>query len=126
MPETTTLDDFVKNNRTHWLPVDNPKHTEVLGSRVTTKYGKYNWDRLDWKNWWPDGPGAHIFNSGGSYFHVQVKKGGDDEGCVFRVRCWYAGGKYRGWPVKDIDIGMKDGKLHWIVRCTREAGANRP
>lgn len=109
--------------RTYWLPVNEPKHTEVLGYRVSTEHGKHLWDELDWDNWWPDGPGAHLFNSGGMYFHVECKD--KDEGCVYRVRCFYAGRKYRGREVREIDIGMKGGKLHWIVRCEAQPTPTR-
>jgi hypothetical protein len=100
----------------HWLPVDHPKHTEVLGYRVSTKWGKSNWDQLDWDNWWLNWTDeAHIFSQANSlYFHVECKD--KEEGCVYRVRCWYAGGKYRGREVLMVDLGMRSGKLHWIVR----------
>lgn len=102
------------DRKSHWLPIDNPKHTEVLGYRVSTVHGKWLWDALDWESWWLDGPESHLFNAGGRYFHVECKD--KDEGCVYRVRCFYAGRVYRGRKVVDIDIGLKAGKLHWIVR----------
>jgi len=96
------------------LPVDHPKHTEVLGERCSTRHGKRLWGKLDWKNWWIDGPEPHIFNAGGSYFHVSTKHGCG--GVVFRVRCFYAGGTYRGQRVTSVGIGMVKGKLNWILR----------
>lgn len=99
----------------HFLPVSDPRHTEVLGYRVSTKHGKLLWEQLDWSNWWIDGPEAHLFNHGGChYFHVITKP--EREGEVYRVRCWYAGGKYRGKEVESVGIGFRDGELHWIVR----------
>lgn len=98
--------------RVYWLPVASPRNTEVLGSRVSTKTGKAMWDKLDWRNWWIDGPSPHMFNAGGRYFHVKTNEG---DGTVFRVRCWYAGGKYRGHQVRDIGIGLADGQLQWLV-----------
>jgi hypothetical protein len=114
----------MEDRKSHWLPVDNPKHTEVLGSRVSGKYGRHSWDELDWSNWWMDGPERHMFNGGGGmYFHVPVRKGHDNEGAVYRVRCWYAGTMYRGRKVESVGIGFKDGRLHWIVRTI---GKERP
>ena len=117
-----TLETYKDTHRSHWLPVDDPRHTEVLGGHCTTKDGKLAWDRLDWAEWWLDGPEPHLFNPGGSYFHVPVKDTPNDpaDGRVYRVRCWYAGGIYRGWKVRDIGIGFRDGKLHWIVRTEKE------
>lgn len=102
---------------TYWLPVDDPRHTEVLGYHVSTKTGKEQWDQLDWRWWWIDGPEPHLFNVGGYYLHVRTKNKyrGKWDGTVYRVRCWYAGRKYRGREVENIGIGFKDGKLHWIV-----------
>lgn len=105
------------DHRSHWLAVEDPRHTEVLGKRVSSRRGELNWMQLDWGNWWIDGPNAHPFNAGGHYFHVECKD--KEEGCVYRVRCWYAGGKFCGWPVTGISIGFKEGKLHWIVRTKR-------
>lgn len=103
---------------TYHLPIDNPKHTEVLGSRVSTFYGKRSWDILDWGEWWIDSTtDGHLFSApNNSYFHVKVRDDSDHEGCVFRVRCWYAGGTYYGRDVISVGIGCKGGKLHWIVR----------
>lgn len=107
------------------LPVDDPRHTEVLGSHCTTKHGKWNWDELDWSEWCIDGPDRHIFNPGGLYFHVRCKYNPDQDGPKdilenrrwFRVRCWYnEGGKYKGWPVYSIGIAFHNGRPHWIVR----------
>lgn len=114
---TAPFADYRDNHRSYWLPVEHPRHTEVLGSRVSSKYGELNWMQLDWGAWWIDGPAPHLFNAGGNYFHVECKD--KEEGCVYRVRCWYAGGKYRGWPVESIGIGFKGGKLHWIVRTEK-------
>lgn len=103
-------------HKSHWLPVDDPKHTEVLGYRVSTKAGAGLWDELDWCNWWLDGTTeGHIFSHANcDYFHVECKD--KDDGCVYRVRCFYAGGKYKGRNVASVGVGMKDSRLHWIVR----------
>lgn len=113
------LSDFKKNHRTHHLPVDDPRHTEVLGYHVSSKVGKSLWQQLDWDNWWVDhGGDGHLFSAANSdYFHVECKD--KDEGCVYRVRCWYAGGKYRGWPVVSVGICFLNGRLAWIVRTKR-------
>jgi hypothetical protein len=105
-------------SKSHWLPIDNPRHTEVLGYRVSTKHGKWQWDILDWSEWWLDGTTeGHIFSAPNSaYFHVKVRDDSDHDGCVFRVRCWYAGGTYKGREVASVSIGCKGGTLHWIVR----------
>lgn len=101
----------------HWLPVDNPKHTEVLGYRVSSR-GRGLWDDLDWGSWWLDYSCEwNLFSHARCmYFHVSVKADSEADGAVYRVRCWYAGGKYRGREVLSVGLGFKDGKLHWIVR----------
>ena len=111
-------------HRTYHLPVNSPRDTEILGSRLSTIHGQLNLDQLDWSTWWIDGPEAHLFNGGGRYFHVRCNldplhdgpnaKPGDER--WFRVRCWWAGKNYKGWPVTSIGIGTFDGVLCWIVR----------
>lgn len=66
--------------KVHWLPVDDPKHTEVLGYRVSTKAGRSNWDALNWDKWWLDfSAHGHIFSHPDCvYFHVKCKD--DDPG----------------------------------------------
>lgn len=122
------MSDWKDTNRTHHLPVDNPRHTEVLGSRVSTANGKWQWDILDWSDWWIDHSSeGHLFSHPNcDYFHVKVRDGSDHEGCVFRVRCWYAGGTYKGWPVRSVGIGSKGGKMYWIVRTELPTGEQSP
>lgn len=103
------LTEELKKIRVHWLLIADNRNTEILGTRCGGKNSFFR--QLDWSEWWLDG-GVHMFNAGGTYFHVTTK----EEGCVFRVRCWWAGGKYKGREVTDIDVGMKGGQLHWIVR----------
>lgn len=103
------------------IPMDHPQHTEILGYRLNTKTGKYLWAELDWKNWRLDGPEPHIFNAGGNYLHVRVKhdpkQDGPDKDSYrqYRVRCWWAGKKYKGRRVTDVRINMVNGRLHWVV-----------
>lgn len=102
------------------LPVDNPRHTEVLGYPCFGRVGRSLWKKLDWSRWFIDyTEEGHYFSSPRCmYFHVHVtEEDGRDDGRVFRVRCMYAGGKYRGREVESVSIGMQDGALHWIVRC---------
>lgn len=110
-----------KLTQTYFLPVDDPRHTEVLGYRVSTKSGRHLWDELDWNNWWFDySVDGHIFSSPDcEYFHVECKD--KNEGCVYRVRCWYAGRKYRGQKVEGVRIHMKDGNLCWAVHTRKES-----
>lgn len=117
------LADWKKNHRTFHLWVDDPRHTEVLGYRVSTT-GKKLWASLDWSDWWIDHSSeGHMFSHAECmYFHVKTKNKyrGKWDGTVYRVRCWYAGGRYNGWPIESIGIGQKGGRLYWIVRCNKE------
>lgn len=123
MAEQEHLDDYRENNRCHRLPVDNPRHTEVLGERVSTAVGKSHWDQLDWNHWRIDhATEGHIFGHAScAYFHVRtnIQFRGRWDGTVYRVRCWYAGGTYRGWPVISVGIGQSKGKFEWIVHTQR-------
>src|SRR5688572_23305378 len=98
--------DYHKNNRYWKFPVDDPRHTEVLGYNVNTPQGKALWDELDWSEWRLDGPEPSLFSSGGLYFHVRVKWSEEDDGWEdewdkgnpheksyrwYRVRCRHAG-----------------------------------
>jgi hypothetical protein len=106
--------------RIYHLPVDNPKHTEVLGYHCTTPAGKGQWDQLDWRDWWIDYSGeGHLFSHPCCmYFHVRTKNKyrGRWDGTVYRVRCWHAGVRYRGRKVTSVSVGFEKGKLIWIVR----------
>lgn len=115
-----------QDTRHYSLPVDDPRHTEVLGYHCTTTQGKSLYKQLDWKNWTMDGPEAHLFNAGGYYFRVRTKHKDPNERVVYRVRCWYAGGKYKGWPVTGIRLGCVGGKLHWLVDTKRPEAEGKP
>lgn len=95
----------------YWLPIGETRHSTVCGYRIS-RGGRSMWESLDWTNWWPDFSTADQ----AAYLHVPVRKGHDSEGCVYRVRCAYTGGNYRAKPVTSVDIGMKDGRLCWMVR----------
>jgi hypothetical protein len=108
------VSDVAQFGKIYWLAVDDPRHTSVLGYRASTKQGAYLWGELDWSEWWIDGVECN-------YLHVACRKDCDNDGCVYRVRCFYAGGKYRGREVQSVSIGTRGGKLHWIVRCKANA-----
>lgn len=105
------LNTWKDDNRSHWLAVDNPRHTSVLGYRASSN-GAGLWKELDWRWWWIDGTETN-------YLHVRTsnKYLGKWDGTVYRVRCWYD--SYKGWPVRSIGIGFRKGRLFWIVRTTR-------
>lgn len=105
--------------KVHYLAVQTYRNTEVLGYPCDSRYGWGLFQMLDWDSWWIDYTDeGHIFSSPRcAYFHVPVReKNGDKDGRVFRVRCRYAGSKYKGRQVESVSIGCKDGRLHWIVR----------
>lgn len=100
------------NHKSHWLPVDDPKNTTVLG-HLASGAGKGLWQKIDLSNWWADGTERW------TYLHVECRKDTEEgrEGCVYRVRCrWSVNGKYRGRLVESVGLGLRDGRLHWIVR----------
>jgi hypothetical protein len=112
--------------RIYNLRVDNPRHTEVLGYHCSTPAGMDQWKQLDWRDWWIDHSSeGHLFsNADCMYFHVRTrnKYRGKWDGTVYRVRCWYAGGTYRGRRVRSIGVGFEKGGLIWIVRTESAKG----
>lgn len=92
--------------RCHWLPIGKNRHTTVLGYPANGE-GRTLFDELNWNEWWPDDMGD------GTYLHVECKT--DEKS--YRVRCQYeVWGTYLGRMVRSVNVGMKGGKLHWIVR----------
>lgn len=76
-----------------WHPINDPKHSV---SSVPL-------DRLDWTNWWQDGPSPFCATI---YIHVPHLPDDEMGDTVHRV---YYRRKGR------VRIGMKDGVLCWIV-----------
>jgi hypothetical protein len=102
----------MEDRKAHWLPVDDPRHSSVLGYHASTT-GKELWKKIDLANWWSDG------TADWTYLHVPCRKDTEEgrDGCVYRVRCWHSvGEKYRGREVYDVGLGLRDGRLHWIIR----------